>query len=110
MADFAVWHIGVNGRRYKPGERLPEMDEATWARLARAGAIRTEYEANPPTSADLSAQTAARGDAPGAKSVPGTAEQDEPEDEDDEALPEIDATEGIVEEEEKPAKRKRARA
>ena len=28
MASFAVWHIGIEGKRYKPGERLPEMDDA----------------------------------------------------------------------------------
>ncbi len=51
MAIFAVWHVGIGNKRYKPGERLPEVDDATWKRLAEAGAIRTVYEENPLTSA-----------------------------------------------------------
>ena len=39
MAIFAVWHVGIGNKRYKPGERLPEVDDATWKRLAEAGAI-----------------------------------------------------------------------
>ena len=116
MAIFAVWHVGIGNRRYKPGERLPEMDDATWKRLAEAGAIRTAYEENPPTSADFDNQAEARFDAehedPADETGPSGATQDE-EDDEEEELPEIDAAEGIVEEEEqsaKTARRKKARA
>lgn len=112
MASFAVWHIGIEGKRYKPGERLPEMDDATWKRLAQMGAIRAEYEANPLTSADL-AQSGETTLLKGEPASGGPREDDEPEEDDeaeDEELPEIDAAEGIVEEDEKPARRKKARA
>ena len=101
MANFAVWHIGIDGRRYKPGERLPEMDDATWKRLAQMGAIRAEYEpgGNPTTSADLADGEDER------EEIEPSGEEETDEADDDALLPEIDATEGIVEEEEKPAKR-----
>ena len=111
MAIFAVWHVGIGNKRYKPGERLPEVDDATWKRLAEAGAIRTVYEENPLTSADFDTQATAgagdHGDPGGPKGEPGVPILTE-----DDALPEIDAAEGIVEEEPpvKPAKRKKARA
>ena len=111
MASFAVWHIGIEGKRYKPGERLPEMDDATWKRLAQMGAIRAEYEANPLTSADL-AQSGETALLKGEPASGGPREDDEPEEDEaeDEELPAIDAAEGIVEEDEKPARRKKARA
>ena len=75
MAIFAVWHVGIGNKRYKPGERLPEVDDATWKRLAEAGAIRTVYEENPPTSADFDTQATAgagdHGDPVGPKGEPG---------------------------------------
>lgn len=116
MAIFAVWHVGIGNKRYKPGERLPEVDDATWKRLAEAGAIRTVYEENPLTSADFDAQATAgagdRGDPVGEKGEQGATMPTEDEEGDEDALPEIDAAEGIVEEEPpvKPAKRKKARA
>ena len=75
MAIFAVWHVGIGNKRYKPGERLPEVDDATWKRLAEAGAIRTVYEEIPLTSADFDTQATAgagdHGDPVGPKGVPG---------------------------------------
>ncbi|MFR5787787.1 MAG: hypothetical protein ACLUHE_12290 [Christensenellales bacterium] len=114
MAIFAVWHVGIGNKRYKPGERLPEVDDATWKRLAEAGAIRTVYEENPPTSADFDTQATAwagdHGDPVGPKGEPGGPILTEDEEDDDDALPEIDAAEGIVEEEPpvRSAKRKKA--
>ena len=105
MANIAVWHIGVNGRRYAPGETLPQMDEKETARLTALGAIRTDSAADskPQTSADFKA---AHADSTGGKKP--ESETEEP-CEDDE-LPAIDAAEGIVdEEEEAPARKKRAR-
>ena len=114
MAIFAGWQVGIGNKRYKPGERLPEVDDATWKRLAEAGAIRTVYEENPLTSADAQATAGAgdHGDPVGPKGDLGATMPTEDEENDDDALPEIDAAEGIVEEEPpvKPAKRKKARA
>ena len=112
MASFAVWHIGIEGRRYKPGERLPELDDATWKRLAQMGAIRAEYEANPLTSADLTeeSETARQKGEPASGGADADDEPEEDVEAADEELPAIDAAEGIVEEDEKPAKRKKARA
>lgn len=108
MASIAVWHIGIAGRRYTPGEVLPKMSREETERLTALGAIRTDSAADskPQTSADFKA---AHADSTGGKKP--ESETEEPcEDEEDEELPEIDAQEGIVDEEEDaPIKKKRAR-
>ena len=106
MANIAVWHIGVNGRRYAPGETLPRMDEKETARLTALGAIRAERE--PEEKAQAAKGVSQAGGRPvGEKEPPEPALAD---DEPDEEMPAIDAAEGIVEEEEEaPARKKRAR-
>ena len=109
---YAVQHIGIGVKRYKPGEELPELTDEQWKRLSEAGAIRTEYdsveaalemadeEANAQTSAHFNGegtQDAAEGDKTAAKAT-------EPDD-DEEEMPEIDVMAGIAEEEDAPKKR-----
>lgn len=120
---YAVNHIGIGGRRYRPGERLPELDDAQWQRLMELGAIRTEFpsEARNEDPDDPQRQAEKR-PAPAATDTENMQSREpvnEPEDEtgnedddDDGAeLPEVDATDGIVEDEpeEAPAPRKRTR-
>lgn len=115
---YAVSHIGIGGRRYRPGERLPELDDAQWKRLMELGAIRTEFAAqdageHPDTSAGQMEDTPVPGDEGSAQDGQpenGPDDADDAGDEDTE-LPEVDATDGIVEDEpeEAPAPRKRTR-
>lgn len=108
MANIAVWHIGVNGRRYAPGETLPQMDEKETARLTALGAIRAARD--PEEKAQAAKGVSQAGGCPvGEKEPPEPALADDEPDEDEE-MPAIDAAEGIVEEEEEaPARKKRAR-
>ena len=99
MADYAVWHISIHSRHYKPGEALPEMDAVERECLLELGAIREDGEKSGAKYPQDSAGE--RGEA--AKTAP----PDAPEDETDE-LPEIDAT-SVIDDEEEAAPRKRAR-
>lgn len=117
---YAVSHIGIGGRRYTPGERLPELDDAQWERLMKLGAIRTEFPSQEDAGHDAPAKLAkdAQTGETHSGGADGTGEDDAGDEDDGEDdagdetdMPEVDATDGIVEDEpeEAPAPRKRTR-
>lgn len=108
---FAKTHLRLGMKNYKPGEELPEMDDATWKRLTQKKAIETVVD---PVGAlvDDPGADETEGDEPGnenpgdyegdkAAADPGKDDEagDDPdEDEDGEApeLPKIDGSESVL--------------
>ncbi len=97
---FAKTHLRLGMKNYKPGEELPEMDDATWKRLTQKKAIETVVD---PVGAlvDGPGEDETDGDEPEKESPAGSEDDagDEPdEDEDGEApeLPKIDGSESVL--------------
>lgn len=115
---FAKCHVGIDGQRYTPGEKLPPLTDEQYESLVAADAIETieelgeeqmqndPHEPNEPSNEQDSSDG---DDNDGENEGNEDEEESESEDEDEEpvTLPSIDATAGIVNEENKPTKRGR---
>lgn len=114
--DYAVMHVGIGSKRYKPGDELPPLTDAQWKRLHEMGAIRSEHdpvELEMDLADALAKEDGQQGDTPENKAAEEAAEKNEraeagEESEGPEEMPEIDVMDGIDDaEEEKPKKRGR---
>lgn len=112
--NYAVKHVGIGSKRYKPGEELPELTDKQWKHLHELGAIRSEYdpvEAEMELADELNQQEDKQSD----EEPKDEADGNEPEEADDaeeaeepQEMPDINVMDGIDEgEEEKPKKRGR---
>lgn len=115
--NYAVKHVGIGNKRYKPGEVLPELTDKQWKHLHELGAIRSEYdpvEAEMELADELNQQEDKQSDEEPKDEADGNEpeEADDPEDAEDaeepQEMPDINVMDGIDEgEEEKPKKRGR---
>ena len=108
---YALQHIGIGGKRYLPGDELPELTDAQWMRLSRIGAIRTEHdpiEAALEAAEEEDAQMDAHTDDPDAQDAPE--EGDDGADEEEAEMPDIDVMAGIADEEPQPKAKKGRKA
>ena len=112
--DYAVMHVGIGSKRYKPGEELPPLTDEQWKRLREMGAIRSEHDPVE-LELDLADELASEG-APQEANPVGVSDDEASgkaadifdEDEEQEEMPDINVMDGIDEGEgEKPKKRGR---
>ena len=121
--DYAVFHVGIGRKRYKPGDELPPLTDEMWKRLHAVGAIRSEHD---PIETELeiadeleNSSTGEMGEETQESETPDDAPQgeeaedardpaeDEDTQEETEEMPDINVMDGI--DEEAPAPKKRGR-
>lgn len=117
---YALQHIGMGAKRYKPGDPIEGLSDSQWKRLTRIGAIRTEIdpeeieldeggEENAQTSAHLNADKDGRNAASGEPAEEPEEETGE-EDEGDIQMPDIDGMDGIAQPQDAPKGKKSRKA
>lgn len=104
--NYAVKHVGIGSKRFKPGEELPELTDAQWKHLLEVKAIRCEHD---PIEAEmeLADEQSQQDEEPEDNLQEDTQDSEGAEEEMAEKMPDIDVMDGIDDEAEKPKKRGR---